>query len=76
MLNEVNVIDTDGQVLRPDRVVKDGGKVMIIDYKFGEHYPKYERQMTRYADVWRRMGYEDVSAWLWYVQTGEIMQVV
>jgi ATP-dependent exoDNAse (exonuclease V) beta subunit len=76
VLNEVNVIDTDGQILRPDRVVKDGGKVMIIDYKFGEHYPKYERQMTRYADVWRRMGYEDVSAWLWYVQTGEIMQVV
>lgn len=76
VLNEVNIIDTDGGVLRPDRVVVDGGEVKIIDYKFGEHYPKYERQMNRYADVWRRMGYENVSAYLWYVHTGEIVQVV
>ena len=48
----------------------------IIDYKFGEHYPKYERQMNKYADVWRRMGSEKVSAYLWYVHTGEIVQVV
>lgn len=76
VLNEVNIIDTDGGVLRPDRVVVDGGEVKIIDYKFGEHYPKYERQMNKYADVWRRMGYEKVSAYLWYVHTGEIVQVV
>ena len=76
VLNEVNVIDTDGGVLRPDRVVVDGAEVKIIDYKFGEHYPKYERQMNRYADVWRRMGYEKVSAYLWYVHTGKIVQVV
>lgn len=76
VLNEVNIIDTDGGVLRPDRVVVDGGEVKIIDYKFGEHYPKYEPQMNKYADVWRRMGYEKVSAYLWYVHTGEIVQVV
>ena len=76
VLNEVNVIDTDGQVLRPDRVVVNGDSVMIVDYKFGEHYPQYEKQMRRYADVWKRMGYKEVSAALWYVQTGEIVQVV
>jgi ATP-dependent exoDNAse (exonuclease V) beta subunit len=75
VLNEVSIIDTDGQVYRPDRVVKDGGKVIIVDYKFGEHYRKYEHQMNRYADLWRRMGYADVSAYLWYVHTGEIVQV-
>ena len=75
VLNEVSIIDTDGQVYRPDRVVKTGDKVIIVDYKFGEHYKKYERQMTRYADLWRRMGYADVSAYLWYVQTGEIVPV-
>ena len=76
VLNEVNIIDSDGQLLRPDRVVKDGDKVMIIDYKFGEHYRKYETQMKKYVDVWKRMGYADVSACLWYVHTGEILQVV
>ena len=73
VLNEVSIIDTDGQVYRPDRVVKNGDKVIIVDYKFGEHYRKYEHQMNRYADLWRRMGYADISAFLWYVQTGEIV---
>ena len=70
------VIDTDGSVYRPDRVVKDGGKVMIVDYKFGEHHRKYGRQMLRYADLWRRMGYSDVSAFLWYVHTGEVVEIL
>ena len=76
VLNEVSLIDTDGQVYRPDRVVKTSDGIIIIDYKFGEHYRKYEHQMSRYADLWRRMGYKDVTAFLWYVQTGEIIPVV
>jgi hypothetical protein len=27
--------------------------------------------MKRYADILRRMGYSEVTAVLWYVQTGE-----
>ena len=63
-------------MLRPDRVVISGNKVSIVDYKFGDHYRKYERQLRRYADVWRRMGYEDVTASIWYVSEGEIVDVV
>ena len=68
---EKDIIDTDGQVYRPDRVVLKDGRAIIIDYKFGAHYNKYERQMKRYADIWRRMGHHEVTAVLWYVQTGE-----
>ena len=75
ILNEVSLIDTDGQVYRPDRVIRTGGKVVIVDYKFGEHYRKYERQMNKYIQLWRKMGYEDVSAFLWYIHTGEVVQV-
>ena len=74
MLNEVELIDTDGSVNRPDRVVIKDGNVIVIDYKFGEHDPRYLRQIRRYADIWRRMGYENVSAVLWYVQSGEIVE--
>ena len=75
VLNEISLIDTDGQIYRPDRVERIGGKVVIIDYKFGEHYRKYERQMNKYVQLWRSMGYEDVSAFLWYIHTGEVVQV-
>ena len=76
VLNEAELIDTDGTVHRPDRVVISGGKVQIIDFKFGEHDKKYTRQIRRYADIWRRMGYTDVSAYLWYVKTGEVMVIL
>jgi hypothetical protein len=75
VLNEANVIDTDGNTYRPDRVIRKDGKIVIVDYKFGEHYSKYESQMKRYADMWRRMGYADVSAFLWYVHTGEVKEI-
>ena len=71
--NEVTLIDTDGELYRPDRVVVKDGSVVIVDYKFGEHRRVYERQVKGYARIWKRMGYENVTAYLWYVQTGEVM---
>ncbi len=76
VLNEAELIDTDGSVYRPDRVVISDGRVRVIDFKFGEHHIKYERQVRRYADIWRRMGFSEVSAYLWYVQTGEVMGIL
>ena len=73
ILNEVSLIDDDGEVYRPDRVVKVGDKIMIVDYKFGEHHKNYEQQMEKYTEIWRGMGYEDVSAYLWYVHTGRVI---
>jgi ATP-dependent exoDNAse (exonuclease V) beta subunit len=75
VLNEISLIDTDGQVYRPDRVIRTGDKVMIVDYKFGEHFRKYERQMNKYVQLWHRMGYDNVYAFLWYIHTGEVIQV-
>lgn len=70
--NEVSLIDTDGSVFRPDRMVfRPDGEVLIIDYKFGSHRPSYDRQVARYADICRRMGYRKVSTFLWYVDVDE-----
>ena len=74
--NESELMDTDGNVYRPDRVVISGNKVSVIDFKFGDHHNKYERQVKKYADIWRRMGYADVSAFLWYVHTGEVRPIL
>ena len=76
ILNEATLIDTDGEMYRPDRVVLEGRKVAIIDYKFGDHNPRYVRQLRKYSEIWKRMGYKHVSAHLWYVHTGEVMDVL
>lgn len=75
ILNEVTLIDSDGQMYRPDRVVVTDGRVIVVDYKFGEHHGSYIRQLRKYSDIWRRMGYENVSAYLWYVHTDEVKEV-
>ena len=76
VLNESELMDTDGNVYRPDRVVISGNRVTVIDFKFGDHHNKYERQVKKYADIWRRMGYAEVSAFLWYVHTGEVRPIL
>ena len=72
ILNETSLFDTDGKEWRPDRVVIRDGKVTVIDYKFGEHNPGYRKQVARYAAIYRRLGYKDVSAAIWYVPSDEV----
>ena len=72
ILNETQLIDTDGNVYRPDRVLIKDGKVTVIDYKFGDRNPRYRRQVARYADIYRRMGYSDITSVIWYVLTDEV----
>ena len=75
VLNEVEMIDKDGSVYRPDRVLRIGRSVKIVDYKFGAHYGIYEEKLSKYADIWRDMGYDVESACLWYVTTGDIVRI-
>ena len=72
VLNETQLIDTDGEVYRPDRVLVKDGKVTVIDYKFGEKRRSYHRQVAHYADIYRRMGYSEITPIIWYVLTDEV----
>lgn len=74
LLDEREIITPEGTTLRPDRVVlKDDGSVEIVDYKFAEERGTYMKQVRRYAELYREMGYSKVSAYLWYVDKDEII---
>lgn len=73
--NETSLIDADGSVYRPDRVVISGNKVTIVDYKFGHSEKKYADQISKYAQMYRSMGYRDVAASLWYVRDDRVETV-
>ncbi len=77
ILNETSLMDSDGQIWRPDRIVfPTESKAVIIDYKFGKRNPgaaeadrelrKYLRQIGRYAALMREIGCPEVEAYLWY----------
>ena len=76
VLNEASLIGTDGREHRPDRVVlRTDGSVVVVDYKFGRPEAEHRDQVARYEDLYRRMGYGEVSGFLWYVESGEVVSV-
>jgi len=65
---EAAILAPDGHEYRPDRVVcKADGSVEVIDYKFGAQKDSYIRQVQRYIQLYRKMGYKKVDGYLWYL---------
>ena len=74
--NELSIFGPDGSLHRPDRVVyaPDGG-VTVIDYKFGSERNSYLRQVRRYMDLYRDMGYPSVRGYVWYIPSDKLVEV-
>ena len=85
IFNERELIDGDGRVYRPDRIIiKDINgmpAVSVVDYKFGEYnscsasHGKYLRQVGNYVSLIREMGYFNVMGYLWYINHNVIEEV-
>ncbi len=56
--NEKDIITGSGDILRPDRVVIQGNRATLIDYKTGRPHPEYKTQLYSYSDALEDMGYE------------------
>jgi len=75
VLNEAEIILTHGVIKRPDRVMIRDGQTLVLDYKFGNRMETgHERQVIEYARILRDMGYEHLTAYLWYVKLGEVVR--
>ncbi len=71
--NEKSIIEKSNITHRPDRVMMDknnskDGSVIIVDYKFTPiAQEEYKRQMQRYLNLYKSMGYKDITTYLWYI---------
>ena len=72
--NEI-ILPGSGTTRRPDRVMIDGGQVVVVDFKFGKQSPTYHEQVRGYMQLLRRMGYTDVRGYLWYIYKNELITV-
>ena len=55
--------------------MKDGNRVVVVDFKFGKMNDKYIAQVREYMQLLRNMGYSDVKGFLWFVRKGTIKEV-
>ena len=79
LYNECSIIYTDeqGEVCerRPDRVMSDGNRMIVVDFKFGHPRPEYQEQVREYMTLLKQMGRQQVEGYLWYVYSNQIEPV-
>ncbi|MFW6352206.1 MAG: PD-(D/E)XK nuclease family protein, partial [Bacteroidota bacterium] len=73
--NECGMYDQSGKFLRADRVVFSGEKVIVIDYKTGSKNDLHRNQIKEYAQVIRKMGYQQVEKYLVYFDLDVVEKV-
>jgi hypothetical protein len=62
-------------VLKPDRVIVSGDRVIIIDFKTGEKSDTHWGQVIKYKNAVQAMGYRNIEAYLFYLENKEIREV-
>ncbi len=73
VLREAGILLTSGSTRRPDRVIFNGGKTTIIDFKFGVENNRYIEQVDLYRHLLADMGYKNIEAFIWYVDNNKII---
>lgn len=78
LFNECAIIykeEGELQSRRPDRVMMLDEQVVVVDFKFGRRNKKYNKQVQGYMQLLTRMGYSNLTGYLWYVEEEAIEQV-
>jgi hypothetical protein len=73
ILKEAGILLTSGNIRRPDRVIINNEKAIIVDFKFGEENDHYLEQVGLYRGLLLDMGYDKVEAFIWYVDKNKIV---
>ncbi len=76
LYNECTILHAGEEVnYRPDRVMVGGDRAIVVDFKFGKPRPEYHAQVQKYMSLLARMGYCDVTGYLWYIYNNKIEEV-
>ena len=77
LYNECTILisGNDEKARRPDRVMIKGDEAIVIDYKFAHEDEEHDKQVKRYMELLRQMGYTDVKGYLWYVYKNDIKEI-
>jgi ATP-dependent helicase/nuclease subunit A len=73
--NECEILLPDNTTCRPDKVLIQGDKAVVIDFKTGAEAEQHKKQVTAYAAYISGMGYREVQAYLLYLTDLSIKRV-
>lgn len=72
---EVPVLLPGGEESRIDRLMIKDKQAVVVDFKTGNSTKTDIQQVNGYLDTLRKMNFQEVSGYLLYIRTGEVVQV-
>lgn len=75
VLKESEILSPSGDTRRPDRVIIEADKAVVIDYKSGGEHGRHAMQMREYRKLLSEMGYSSIESFLWYIDKNRIVRV-
>lgn len=74
-LVEKEIITSDLKSYRPDRILRSGNKLVLLDFKTGEQNKKDIKQVTLYQKLIGKIKNEPVTAMLYYTESDELLTI-
>ena len=75
-LEEFDLLLPNGDIQRPDRVILDGDKITVVDYKTGRKSEKHVLQVKKYIKTLQQVGYQNVFGVVLYIYEKNPVEVV
>jgi ATP-dependent exoDNAse (exonuclease V) beta subunit len=72
---EREFVSVEGKTLRPDRVIVNHDKVVVVDYKTGKQLARHADQVTVYKQELQSIYKKPVEGYLLYTEGPTIMAV-
>ena len=77
LLNETSILFRENGTTQkriPDRVMINGSKATVVDFKFGKEHESYLHQVEEYISLLKKMGFTDVEGYIWYVYNNKTIK--
>lgn len=73
--NEKEIINPNGSVYRPDKVILKESETIIIDFKTGrKNEAKHRQQLESYAETLAQMGYRQIKKFIFYTDQLDVVE--
>jgi len=72
---EFEIIDSNGKIYRPDRLVFLNGKNILIDFKTGAKKNEHKEQISKYGELLEQTGITNPEKFLYYTGENEFVKV-
>lgn len=64
---EAEILDAEGRISRPDRVIVEDRNATVIDFKTGKREDRHSEQVRHYMNLLSQIGYDRVKGLLIYI---------